>query len=307
MSILIIAPNRDENIWKKSFIDYDPNIKVFNSRDSFDDESIDCVVVWNHPQGVLKKYKNLKLIYSMGAGVDHVFNDSELPEDIPICKIVDDRLSFSMSNYIIMAILNYHRRFYKYQSDKKNKVWDQESNPEINLKIGILGFGILGKDAAEKLKKLNFDVIGYSLNKKEEKEIDVYFGNEIDLFLSKINVLVCTVPYTKSTNSLLNKDLFHKLKTPTYLINVSRGKVHVEKDILDGIESGKLTGAFLDVFEKEPLPKDSFIWEHDKIQFTPHIASITNVKAVIPQVVKNYKNLLSGNKLINLVNRDKKY
>ena len=96
-------------------------------------------------------------------------------------------------------------------------------------------------------------------------------------------------------------------KKPTYLINVSRGKVHVEKDILDAIESTKLTGAFLDVFEKEPLPKDSFIWNHDKIQFTPHIASITNVKAVIPQVVKNYKNLLSGKELINLVDIDKKY
>ena len=307
MSILIIAPNRDENIWKKSFIDYDPNIKVFNSRDTFDDESIDCVVVWNHPQGVLKKYKNLKLIYSMGAGVDHVFNDSELPEDIPICKIVDDRLSFSMSNYIIMAILNYHRRFYKYQSDKKNKVWDQESNPEINLKIGILGFGILGKDAAEKLKKLNFDVIGYSLTKKEEKEIDVYFGNKIDLFLSKINVLVCTVPYTKSTHSLLNKDLFNKLKTPTYLINVSRGKVHVEKDILDGIESGKLTGAFLDVFEKEPLPKDSPLWKHPKIKITPHVASLTYAEESIRQALENYQRIKNGKKLINEVSRDKMY
>jgi len=307
MSILIIAPNRDENIWKKSFIDYDPDINVFNSKDTFEDDSIDCAVVWNHPQGILKKYKNLKLIYSMGAGVDHIFNDRELPENIPICKIVDDRLSFSMSNYIIMAILNYHRRFYKYQNDKINKVWDQESNPEINLDIGILGFGILGKDAAKKLKKLNFNVIGYSLNKKEEKKIKLYHGDEIDLFLSKINVLVCTVPYTSDTHSLLNKELFNKLKKPTYLINVSRGKVHVEKDILDAIESTKLTGAFLDVFEKEPLPKDSFIWNHDKIQFTPHIASITNVKAVIPQVVKNYKNLLSGKELINLVDIDKKY
>ena len=307
MSILIIAPNRDENIWKKSFLDYDPDINVFNSRDNFEDDSIDCVVAWNHPQGILKNYKNLKLIYSMGAGVDHIFNDDELPKNIPICKIVDDRLSFSMSNYIIMAILNHHRRLYKYQNDKKNKVWDQESNPEINLEIGILGFGILGKDAAEKLKKLNFNVIGYSLNKKKEKDIKLYYGKEIDLFLSKINVLVCTVPYTNDTHSLLSKELFNKLKNPTYLINVSRGKVHVEKDILEGIESGKLTGAFLDVFEKEPLPKDSFIWNHDKIQFTPHIASITNVKAVIPQVVKNYKNLLAGNKLINLVDRDKKY
>ena len=78
MSILIIAPNRDENIWKKSFIDYDPDINVFNSKDTFEDDSIDCAVVWNHPQGILKKYKNLKLIYSMGAGVDHIFNDREL-------------------------------------------------------------------------------------------------------------------------------------------------------------------------------------------------------------------------------------
>ena len=209
MSILLIAPTRDENVWKNAFNHFDSKLKVYTSNDEYDNDSIDCVVVWNHPSGSLKKFKNLRLIYSMGAGVDHIFNDQYLPKHVPICKIVDDRLSFSMSNYIIMAILNYHRKFYKYENDRSLKIWDQESPPEIDLKIGILGFGILGHDAGLKLKNLGFDVIGYSLRRKKNSEIEIYHGDNLNSFLSKINVLVCTVPYTKKTHGLLNTKLFN--------------------------------------------------------------------------------------------------
>lgn len=307
MSILLIAPNRDENVWKNAFNAFDSTLKVFTSNQKFDNDLIDCVVVWNHPTGILKKFKNLRLIYSMGAGVDHIFNDKDLPKDIPICKIVDSRLSFSMSNYIIMAVLNYHRKFYKYEHDRSCKIWDQVSPPEIDIKIGILGFGILGQDAGLKLKNLGFDVIGYSLRKKKSSKIKLYHGNELNIFLSKINLLICTVPYTNQTHGLLNSKLFNNLNYPTYLINVSRGKVHVENDIKNSLESGQLTGAFLDVFENEPLPKNSFIWNHKNIHITPHIASITNVKAVIPQVVENYTRLLNSKKLFNLVNSERMY
>ena len=175
------------------------------------------------------------------------------------------------------------------------------------MKIGILGFGILGHDAGLKLKNLGFDVIGYSLRRKKNSEIEIYHGDNLNSFLSKINVLVCTVPYTKKTHGLLNTKLFNKLKHPTYLINVSRGKVQVENDIKQSLKSGKLTGVFLDVFEVEPLPIESFIWNHKKIHITPHIASITNVKAVIPQVVENYKRLLMGKNLSNLIDLDRMY
>lgn len=307
MRIGIIAPEERVKGWVKTFKNFDKNIDIAVYPD-IDYNEIDCVCLWKHPKKVLGEFKNLKLIHSMGAGVDHIINDPSCPVGVPICRISDDKLSFSMTNYIITAVLFYHRRILKYQNDKKNKLWDHITHPEIlPINIGILGFGALGSDAADKLKYMGFNVIGYSLNKKEENGIKIYNGEEMDLFLSKVNVLVCTVPYTQKTHHLLDKNLFKKLNKETYLVNVSRGKVQCEKDIIKYIDNGTLSGAFLDVFETEPLPFSSEIWNHDKIQITPHNASITNEAAAVPQIIENYKRVVSGKSLINQVDVDNEY
>lgn len=127
------------------------------------------------------------------------------------------------------------------------------------------------------------------------------------MFLKKINVLICTVPLTPQTKGLLNKSFFKKLNNQTYLINVSRGEVHVEKDIIEAINNGKLSGAFLDVFEKEPLPKDSPIWSHPKIKITPHIASLSYSDEGVRQVMENFDRLNKNKTLLNLVDRKKMY
>ena len=307
MNLAIIAPKIDINSWVKQFniISKDINIYIWPDIPNYD--IIDCVCLWKHPKGSLSKFKNLKLIYSMGAGVDHIVYDDSLPQNIPICRISDEKLAFSMTNYIITAVMYYHRRLLKYNEDKKNKVWDNDTHPEIPVKIGILGYGSLGSDAGDKLKYLGFDVIGYSLNKKQIGTTTIYYGDQIDEFLNKINILICTVPYTSKTNNLLSSDLFKKLNDDTYLINVSRGKVQNESDILKYLENGKLSGAFLDVFEEEPLPISSKLWNHEKVQITPHNASITNQEAAVPQIIQNYKRAISGKKLLNQVDIDNEY
>ena len=307
MNLAIIAPKIDINSWIKQFniISKDINIYIWPDIPNYD--IIDCVCLWKHPKGSLSKFKNLKLIYSMGAGVDHIVYDDSLPQNIPICRISDEKLAFSMTNYIITAVMYYHRRLLKYNEDKKNKIWDNDTHPEIPVKIGILGYGSLGSDAGDKLKYLGFDVIGYSLNKKQIDATTIYYGDQIDEFLNRINILICTVPYTSKTNNLLSSDLFEKLNDDTYLINVSRGKVQNESDIIKYLENGKLSGAFLDVFEEEPLPISSKLWNHEKVQITPHNASITNQEAAVPQIIENYKRVISGKKLLNQVNIDNEY
>ena len=307
MNIAIIAPKTNIDTWIDVFKKHSNKLKVHVWPEIKDLDKIEYLCLWKHPDGVFKKFNNLKLIHSMGAGVDHIINDKSLPKNIPICRISDDKLSFSMSNYIIMAVMYYHRKLKKFHEDKFNKVWDQITHPEIPVKIGILGFGALGSDAGKKLKYLGFDVVGYSLNKKFNKEIKIYSGDELEKFLSSINVLVCTVPYTSKTHNLLSSELFDKLNDNTYLINVSRGKVQNEKDIIDYIDNGRLSGAYLDVFEKEPLPQKSKIWTHDKIQITPHNASVTNEEAAVPQILDNIKRLINGEKLINEIDVENEY
>jgi len=264
--------------------------------------------VWNHPQGSLSQFPNLQIICSMGAGVDHVLKDNDLPAEIPITRIIDNALSFSMSNYVISAVMYHHRRFEKYIADKEAHVWDQPSPPEINCSVGIMGFGVLGQDAGRKLRALGFPVFGFSNTPKEVEGIECFAGEMgLDSFLRNINVLVCMLPATPATRGVLNAALFSKLNKGTYLINVARGHHQVTADILYAIDREQLSGAFLDVFEIEPLPKDHPVWSHPKVMITPHIASITNPGAAAPQIVANYRAMREGQPLQNVINRAKGY
>jgi glyoxylate/hydroxypyruvate reductase A len=306
-NVILICPSTERKKWITIFKKLMPIWEIQSLKNIKNNDVIDTALVWNHPRGVLKKFKNLRLICSLGAGVDHLLSDPNIPKGVKLTRIVDPLLSFSMSNYIIMAVLQYHRKLDKYLEDKKNKIWDHNLSPEINISIGILGLGILGGDAAIKLKNLGFKVYGYSPSPKQIDGIECFSGEEMSKFLKKINTLICTVPYTPKTHDLLSQKLFNQLQNPTYLINVSRGKVQNEEDIINAVNSGVLTGAFLDVFENEPLPISSPLWSHNKIKITPHIASVTNAEAGAKQIIENYRRYINNEKLMNEVNLDKGY
>ena len=306
-NVILICPSKERKKWITIFKKLMPIWNIQSLEGVKNSDLIDTALVWNHPSGVLKKFKNLTLICSLGAGVDHLLSDPDIPKGVKITRIVDPMLSFSMSNYIIMAVLQYHRKLDKYLEDKKNKIWDHDLSPEVNLSIGILGLGILGRDAAIKLKNLGFKLYGYSPSPKQIDGVECFSGEEISKFLKKINTLVCTVPYTPKTHNLLSEKLFKQLQNPTYLINVARGKVQNEVDIINAVNTGILTGAFLDVFEKEPLPTSSPLWSHNKIKITPHIASVTNADAGAKQIIENYRRYIKNEKLMNEVNLDRGY
>jgi len=306
MGFAIIAPPTQTKKWEIEFHKQAPNEDLLIGYETDNPGEIECVLVWGHPKGSLEKFKNLKLIFSMGAGVDHILNDDTIPKDIPISRIVDPQMAFSMTNYILMAVLNYQRCWYDFQDAQKRNHWAQFEFDEKNLKVGILGIGHLGMDAANALHRLGFEVFGYS-NSSKETIFPSFYGNQLTEFLQKINVLVCTVPLTPKTRGLLSAKLFNNLVHPTYLINVSRGAVHIEKDIIKSIKNGKLTGAFLDVFEKEPLPKNSPLWQNPKIKITPHIASLTYAEESIRQALENFKRVKNGKEPHNEVSRDNMY
>lgn len=242
----------------------------------------------------------------MGAGVDHILTDKTIPKDMPIVRIVDEKLTWSMTNYVVMGVLNFHRQTARYHQDQKKKVWDM-SNPEIPVKVGVMGIGALGGDVVDKLRYMDFPVVGYGFSEKEGLDFPYYSKNQLGSFLKEINVLVCLLPLTKDTENILNAELFSQCNTGTFLINVARGKHLIDQDLINALDSNQLSGALLDVFRTEPLPTDHPFWEHDKIQFTPHIASVTNPNAAAPQIVDNINRLEAGQPLLNVVNRDRGY
>jgi len=268
---------------------------------------VDVAVVWNHRPELFSHLPNLKLVASLGAGVDHIVSDSSLLPHIQVSKVVSTELSGPMSNFCIGAVMYFHRQFDKYLADKKNKNWHQQFDPEIEVRIGILGLGALGQDLAKKLVSLRFEVSGLSRTQKELESVTTYSELEMDTFLANTNLLICMLPATEETNGILNANLINKLPKGSYLINVGRGRQQVDEDIIACLDSGQLAGAFLDVFPQEPLPPSSPMWEHPQVFITPHIAVVTKLEAAIPQIVENYKRLKANEKLINLIDRTKGY
>ena len=306
MSIAIVSPGRDPKAWIAALKHHHPDLDLQIYPHIDRPEDVKMALLWQHPPGYLKNFPNLKLISSLGAGVDHILSDPAVGNELPIVRIVDEKLTWSMTNYVIMGVLNFHRQLVRYQEDQKKKVWDM-SNPEIPTRVGVMGVGALGGDVLDKLNGLGFEVVGFGFSEKNEFRYPYYQKNQLEDFLSQVNVLVCLLPLTPDTEATLNLSLFRKCNKGTFLINVARGKHLVEEDLLVALEEGFISGALLDVFRTEPLPESHPFWNEKRIQLTPHIASVTNPLAASPQIIENYTRLKAGLPLLNLVNRHTGY
>ena len=306
MSLAIISPGKNPDVWIKEFKDLAPDLTIEVYPQITEPEKVEYVFLWQHPEGILSDFPNLKLISSMGAGVDHILRDKSIPSSIPIVRIVDEKLTFSMTNYVVMAVLNFHRQTPRYQINQTRKIWDM-SCPEMDVTVGVMGVGALGKDVMDKLNYMGFPVVGFGFSEKPDFEYPYFTKDKLKEFLKEVNVLVCLLPLTPDTENILNSELFEKCNPNTYLINVARGKHLVEDDLIKALEDGKLSGAMLDVYREEPLPKDHPFWENWKIAMTPHIASVTNSQAAAPQVIENIKRIRESRELVNVVNRIRGY
>ena len=305
MAILIISPETNNDSWIRSFKRIDSNIDIRNYPNEGNPDDIELAFVRNHPKGILNKYKNLKCICSKGAGVDHIFKDPDLPHNVPITKIVDNDLTNSMKEYVLTMILNYKRHIHTYLKQNQSNDWKvYVPLQKKDLVIGVMGLGNLGDACATLLVDHNFEVRGWSRTEKNIINVSTFFGsNQLNTFLEGVNILVCLLPLTDDTKNILNKDLFSKLSKDSYVINVARGDHLVENDLIKFIDSGHLSGACLDVFREEPLPKPHKFWKHPKIIITPHISSLTNPKTAALQVYENYKYALDGKPFINVVDK----
>lgn len=303
MALLFIAPDLEipPYVEQLQALDSELDIRIWPEIGDADD--IELVLTWNHPLGELRNFKNLKCIASFGAGVDHILRDPNLPQGVPVTRVVQSSMPQFMSEFVILSALNYCRQFDIYKKDKVEKRW----KPRIPLLardicIGIMGMGQLGTDAATKLVQLGFTVSGWSRTPKTMPGVLSFAGDDaLADFLSQANILICLLPLTPATKGILNRNTFEKLPPGAYLINVARGEHLVEEDLLDALECGHLSGACLDVFNIEPLPEDHPFWDHPNIMITPHISSLTDPKAVMPQILDNYHRIKSGKPLLHVV------
>ncbi len=305
MAIVIVNP-KGVDPWVAALKKVDPNldIRIF-PKDSHREE-IDFALTWRHPFGIFKDYPNLKCISSMGAGVDHLLKDPELPTDITITRLVDPFLAQDMAEFVLALIMSHLRDLNAFQTKQSQSIWKPAEYLRIGeVKVGIMGMGAIGKHVALELQKTGFNVTGWARTPKDFEKVPVYSGAAgLSGFLSGTNILVCILPLTPQTKGILDKKTFSQLPKNAFIINVGRGEHLVEDDLMQYISDGHLSGASLDVFAEEPLPPGSLLWKHPRIHITPHIASLTNPDSVAPQIVENYHRMRRGDKLVNIVSRD---
>ena len=308
MSIALFIQHRFSNRWKEHLKELLPETKIEIYPEIENPNEITYAISWKHDAGVFSQFKNLKVIASLGAGVHHILKDETIAKDIQITRIVDQQLQKDMASFVLTQCLNINRNIFQYLRQQENKEWKLSTyrTPE-ETKVGILGMGVLGKSAGELLQQNGFQVLGWSRSKKEIDNIKTYEASELDQFLSKTDILVCLLPITKATIGIVNHEMFKKLPKESSFVNVARGELVEDADLLKALDTNQLNWAVLDVFKEEPLPKDHLFWEHPKVIITPHAASLTNPKTASKQLTENYLRLKQGKNIQNVVNRERGY
>lgn len=309
MVILFYSSMDTAALWKRELAKRMPELEVRIWPEAGDVREVDAAIVWKPKPGLLAGFPNLKMICSLGAGVDHLFLDPDLPRHVPIVRLIDPYMTAAMSEYVLAQVLRLHRQDLAYRAQQQEQTWREL--PQLNAperRVGVLGLGELGRDAARKLAVLGFAVVGWSRSEKHLPGIESFHGAEGLLALARrSDILVCLLPLTAETEGMLNARLFATMPKGSAIINLGRGRHLVEEDLIAALDGGQLSAAVLDVFREEPLPATHPFWRHPCIVVTPHVAAATNAPTAVHSIVENLRRLAKGKPLLNLVNPARGY
>lgn len=314
MSVLLALTDWPVDLWRQKLSALLPGREIVALGEPFDRRSVHYAVAWLHPLRSLSGLPNLAAILSPGAGVDHLLRDPELPS-APIYRIVDTDLTARMSEYVVLHSLMHLRGFLRDLANQRQHRWEPDflQPAASDVRVGILGFGVLGQDAARKLAHLGFDVAGWTRSEKHVPGFETYWGEgQLQAFLARTDILVSLLPLTDETRGILNRNLLSglardgRLGRPV-LINAGRGGLQNEADILELLGDGTLGAVSLDVFETEPLPTTSPLWDHPSVIVTPHNAAMSDPDAVARCIAHQILTIEAGEMPEGLVDRARGY
>ncbi|HEY9080599.1 glyoxylate/hydroxypyruvate reductase A [Magnetovibrio sp.] len=310
MKIVFISPD-DFAPWRKPLRLNIPEADVFAwGVDSIDENEIDYALVWKPAPGLLARFRNLKGIINLGAGVDALLQDHTLPQAVPLVRLVDERLTSGMVEYMVHWVLHFHRDLHVYARQQRARVWTQHDNADTQKRrVGILGLGELGQGCAHALLMLGFESLsGWSRTPKDLPGVRSFAGEDgLKPFLRQCEILLCLLPHTAATQGLLNAETLAELPQGAFIVNAGRGGLVVDDDLIAALESGHIAAAALDVFNTEPLPDDHPYWAMDNVFVTPHIASLTTPMSSSEIIAKTIRALENGEAPDNLVDFDQGY
>ncbi|WP_271606814.1 2-hydroxyacid dehydrogenase [Bradyrhizobium sp. CCBAU 11434] len=288
--ISLIADQVELVEWKK---DGDPDVRL--------------AMAWHPSNDAFSGYPNLRAICSIGAGVDNIVGCPSLKSEVDVVRVVDPGQAQMMSGFVAWHVIGHQRNFAGYQAQQRDRIW--HSGPQRradSLPVGILGYGAIGRKLAIDLAYLGFSVMCWSRTPKRPATAAIRSYNGpagLCEMLNNTEVLVNVLPLTPETRGILNAQLFANIRRGGYLIQVGRGEHLLESDLLAALEDGQLTGAALDVFPSEPLPRTHPFWGHPKIILTPHNASDVSVRAVAATLVTTADAIRTGRRPPHAIDR----
>ena len=299
MSILLASTDfwEDMGVWSNCLQEAMPEIEIRVYPDEGNIDDIEYAVVWKHPRGILNKYPNLKAILSLGAGVDHIISDPELPETPPIVRLVDKKLTHEMILHSLHWVLHFHSDQYLYRIQQQSRKWIQQSSVQSEDRtIGIMGLGNIGKAIGDSLVNLDFKVLGWGTSPKNSLgDIEYYFGHDqLSRFLSQTEILINVLPLTEKTKNILTKTELACLPKGSFIINIGRGGIINENDLISILDTGDIAATALDVFAEEPLPENNSLWDHPSVYVTPHIAGQSNPGSAAKTIAENIRLIEKG-------------
>lgn len=313
MAILIVSEGWNPQGWADMFRRFAPDREIRIWPDTGDRNGIEYAVLWMHPPGSLTGLPNLKALFSLGAGVDHIMRYPDLP-NVPVIRVANSDLTNRMSEYVLLHVLLHHRQMLDYGRLQARGRWHHLDQPAAcDVRVGVMGLGALGGDAAAKLLMMGFQVAGWSRTPKTVVGVDTFSGNEgLQTFLGRTDILVCLLPLTPETRGLIGASIFKSLARDGVLggpvfINAARGSIHVESDIVACLNDGTLKAASLDVFEAEPLPADSPLWSHPNVVITPHAAADSEPEPTVRHILRQIDKMEVGHPVGGMVDRSRGY
>lgn len=268
------------------------------------DPEAEVAVVWKAPAEALRRSPGLKLLCSLGAGVDHMTaKGAALPEGVRLTRLVDPVMAERMALYVLATVLRKHRDLDRYERQQREGTWHRVFHADAaDTKVAVLGQGSLGRAVAGKLAALGFQVAGWARSPQPDSPWPVLTGvSGLRQALGAAAFVVAVLPLTAETEGLLAAPLFAAMAKGAYLVNVGRGEQLAVPDLLAALDSKRLSGAALDVFAVEPLPAESPLWARPEVLITPHVASLSNPSSGARALAAEIRAFRAGGRLAHEV------
>ena len=307
MKILLLPPRDEAGEWRAAVVAALPDATIFVWPDA--PRSPDYALVWKPPAELFARARSARAIFNLGAGVEALLAVPTLPDDVPVIRLEDAGMAVQMAEYVTLAVLRAYREADAYVVQQREGRWQPRTRiAKSAFGVGFLGFGVLGQAVASALAPFGFPIRAWSRGRKAFPGVESFAGRaELRTFLATSQVLACLLPSTAETTSLLDRAALEALPSGAHLVNVARGGIVVDDDLIMLLDRGHLASATLDVFREEPLPSGHPFWHHPRITVTPHTSAVTQVKDSVAQVAAKIQALERGEPVTGIVDRARGY